>query len=90
MWSYHHYMGVSVLLRDRNTNELRTVHIDDRDEFRDLDILDKCIDDTVAREASETEDLVDVIQFAFDEDNPTTLKCPRCSEWLYWRFTGMS
>ncbi|QDT10985.1 hypothetical protein K239x_29780 [Planctomycetes bacterium K23_9] len=98
MWSYHQYMGLSVLLCNKITNELRTVHIDDRDEFHDHSktedeleaVFDAFINNIVTREANENEYSVDVVKFALDENNPTTLKCPKCSELLYWRSTGIS
>jgi hypothetical protein len=98
MWSYHHYMGLSVLLRDRKSNALRTIRIEDRDEFNDctktedeLELsIEQHVDAVVAQRADENEERVDVVKFAFNDDNPTALKCPECSEMLYWRSTGIS
>ncbi len=98
MWSYHHFMGLSVLLCDKTTNALRTIHIDDRVEFGDdtkteeelEHVFEQFISDAVAEHATENEERVDVARFALNGDNPTSLKCPQCSEMLFWRSTGIS
>lgn len=86
------------MLRDRKSNALRTIRIEDRDEFSDCTktedelqlVIEQHIDAVVAQRANENEERVDVVKFAFNDDNPTTLKCPECSEMLYWRATGIS
>jgi hypothetical protein len=91
-------MGFSVLLRDRSSNALRTIHIDDCDEFGDHaksedeleQVFEQHINDAVAEQATENEERVDVVEFALNVENPTSLKCPECSELLYWRSTGIS
>ncbi len=98
MWSYHRLMGLSVLLRDKSSNALRTIHIDDRVEFGDHtktedeleQVFEQCINEAVTEQATKNEERVDVVKFALNEDNPTSLKCPECSEMLYWRSTGIS
>ncbi|MCR9202871.1 MAG: hypothetical protein NXI04_29855 [Planctomycetaceae bacterium] len=98
MWSYHHHAGLSVLLCDKVTHQLRTVHIDDRPEFFDHskteDELDAVFEDvitkTVAQEARENEYHVNVVPFALAKGGKTTLRCPRCATLLHWRATGIS
>ncbi len=98
MWSYHHHAGLSVLFRNNVTNALRTIHIPDRKEFFDHSkteeeleaVFEHYISLAVARHASQDESRVDVVHFALNEDQPTSLKCPECSELLYWRSTGIS
>jgi hypothetical protein len=98
LWSYHHHAGLSVLLCNSITNALRTIHIPDRQEFSDHSKSDDELESTfehyinlaVAQHASKDEYRVDVVHFAMNQCQPTSLKCPECSELLYWRSTGIS
>ena len=98
MWSYPGYMGLAVLLQDTTTNALRAIHIEDHDEFYDRTetadeleaVFERHICQAVMQNMTDDEARIDVVQFALDEKNPSSLRCPNCSKLLFWRSTGIS
>lgn len=100
MWMWHHGIGVSVLLRNMKTHDLRVVEIADHPAFyKNANQTDETrtaiayLDSALAKFICENEERIAssrIREWEFEKHGLTDLICPRCGSFLKWRGKGIS
>jgi hypothetical protein len=102
MWTWHHGIGLGVLLQDRESLALRVVEVPDHDAFYKADgqseedrsrAADTYVDSVVVLEVKDTERRVsggEIWRWEFEDHGRTDIRCPDCRQMLSWRGTGVS
>jgi hypothetical protein len=102
MWTWHHGIGIGVLVQHATSRELRVIDIADSSEFYGQDgqtdeersaSSRSYIDTIVEKEIRHGEEQIDasrIWKWEFESHGKSDILCPKCSQLLLWRGTGIS